>query len=188
MIKKHLLCGLIILLSIANVKASECVYQNKDLTSSLSQLDDVISVASETQVPHPTRGVPLKHVVIFQGGDIAIIEQNVCVIFNLSINMLAAEDTSEKVIVKRLSNILQVTPVFSKHFKNTNFNHDISINIKDNNFTLSQNSSFKISLTDRIPSETAITEMSLVYTPNDGDGYELYNRSIIFYLGAGMHN
>ena len=93
--------------------------------------------------------------------------------------MLAAEDTSEKVIVKRLSDILQVTPVISKYFENTNFNHDINKNIKNGDFTLTQDDAFELNL--------AITEMALIYIPNNAM-HLLYNRSIEFYLGAGMHN
>ncbi len=187
MIKTYLPFLLFILLGIANVEASQCIYQDKNLTDSLSKLDGVISVASEKQVPHPTSEVPLKHVVIFQGGDIAIIEQRNCVIFNLSINILASEDTTEEAIIKRLSNLLQVTPVISNYFENTNFNHDIAKSIKKSNSTLSQNSKFKLSLTDDIPGRNIDTEMSLVYMVNDSI-YSLYNRSITFYLGAGMHN
>jgi hypothetical protein len=187
MIKKYLACCLVILFSAANVEASQCIYQDKDLTNSLSQLDGVIGVTSEKQVPHPTSEIPLKHVVIFQGGDVAIIEQKNCVIFNLSISMLAAEDTSEKVIVKRLSDIIQVTPVISKYFENTNFNHGINKNIKNGDFTLTQDDAFELNLTGKISSETAITEMALIYIPNNAM-HLLYNRSIEFYLGAGMHN
>ncbi len=195
MIKKHLACCLITLLGIAsveanveaNVEGAPCAYQDKDLTDSLLKLDDIIGVTSEKQIPHPTSEKPLKHVVIFKGGDVAIIEQKNCVIFNLSISMLAAEDTSEKVIVKRLSDILQVTPVISKYFENTNFNHDINKNIKNGDFTLTQDDAFELNLTGKISSETAITEMALIYIPNNAM-HLLYNRSIEFYLGAGMHN
>tara|TARA_B110001454_G_scaffold218354_1_gene246076 strand:+ start:1102 stop:1665 length:564 start_codon:yes stop_codon:yes gene_type:complete len=187
MIKKYLACCLAILFSVANVEASQCIYQDKDLTDSLSKLGDVISVASEKQVPHPTSEIPLKHVVIFKGGDVAIIEQKNCVIFNLSISMLAAEDTSEKVIVKRLSDLIQVTPVISKYFENTNFNHDINKNIKNGDFTLTQDDAFELNLTGKISSEKAITEMALIYIPHNAM-HLLYNRSIEFYLGAGMHN
>jgi len=191
MIKKHLACCLITLLGIAsveaNVEGAPCAYQDKDLTDSLSKLDNVISVASEAHIPHPNSEIPLKHVVIFQGGDVAIIEQKNCVIFNLSISMLAAEDTSEKVIVKRLSDIIQVTPIISKYFENTNFNHDINKNIKNGDFTLTQDDAFELNLTGKISSETAITEMALIYIPNSAM-HLLYNRSIEFYLGAGMHN
>lgn len=187
MIKKYLACCLAILFSVANAEASQCIYQDKDLTDSLSMLDDVISVASEKQVPHPTTEKPLKHVVIFKGGDVAIIEQKNCVIFNLSINMLLSEDTSEEIIIKRLSDILKITPVVSKHFKNTNFNNDLNKNIKDGHFSLSQKSLFKLNLTDIIDSDTALTDMILIYSPDDSI-YALYSRSISFYLGAGMHN
>jgi hypothetical protein len=177
MINKHLACCLITLLGIANVEANfeanvegaPCAYQDKDLTDSLSKLDNVISVASEAHIPHPNSEIPLKHVVIFQGGDVAIIEQKNCDIFNLSINMLASEDTSEEVIVKRLSDLIQVTPVISKYF------------------SLSQKSLFKLNLTDIIDSDTALTDMILIYSPDDSI-YALYSRSISFYLGAGMHN
>jgi hypothetical protein len=187
MIKKYLACCLVILFSVANVEASQCIYQDKDLTDSLSKLDNVISVARDKQGSHPTSAVPLKHVVIFKGGDIAIIEQRNCVIFNLSINILASEDTTEEAIIKRLNNLLQVTPVISNYFENTNFNYDIAKSIKKSNSTLSQNSNFKLSLTDDIPGRNIDTEMSLVYMVNDSI-YSLYNRSITFYLGAGMHN
>ncbi|MBQ0730604.1 MAG: hypothetical protein KBT75_07880 [Oleispira antarctica] len=187
MIKRYLTCCLVILFSVANVEASQCTYQDKDLTDSLSKLDNVISVASEKQVPHPTTEKALKHVVIFKGGDVAIIEQKNCVIFNLSINMLASEDTSEEVIVKRLSDLIQVTPVISKYFENTNFNNDINTNIKKGNFNLTQNNVFELNLTDEIPGGNVETEMAFVYTPNSSM-YALYSRSIAFYLGAGMHN
>jgi hypothetical protein len=187
MIKKYLACCLVTLLSIANVEASQCIYQDKDLTDSLLKLDDVIGVTSEKQVPHPTSEIPLKHVVIFKGGDVAIIEQKNCVIFNLSISMLAAEDTSEKVIVKRLSDLIQVTPVISKYFEHTKFNHNININIKNGDFTLIQNDAFELNLTDKIPGSNVETEMALIYIPNNAM-HLLYNRSIEFYLGAGMHN
>ena len=187
MIKKYLACCLVILFSVANVEASQCIYQDKDLTDSLSKLDDVISVASEKQVSHPTTEIPLKHVVIFQGGDVAIIEQKNCVIFNLSIKMLLSEDTSEEVIVKRLNDILQVTPVISKYFENTNFNHDINTNIRKGNFNLTQSDVFELNLTDEIPGKNVETEMALEYSPNDSM-YALYSRTISFYLGAGMHN
>ena len=191
MIKKHLACCLITLLGIASVEANAegalCAYQDKDLTDSLLKLDDVIGVTSEKQVPHPTTEKPLKHVVIFQGGDVAIIEQKNCVIFNLSISMLAAEDTSEEIIVKRISDILQTAPVISKYFESTDFNKDIKANLKNDNSTLSQNDAFELNLTGKISSETAITEMALIYIPNNAM-HLLYNRSIEFYLGAGMHN
>ena len=187
MIKKYLAYCLVILFSVANVEASQCIYQDKDLTDSLLKLDDVIGVTSEKQVPHPTTEKPLKHVVIFQGGDVAIIEQKNCVIFNLSISMLAAEDTSEEIIVKRISDILQTAPVISKYFESTDFNKDIKANLKNGNSTLSQNDAFELNLTGKISSETAITEMALIYIPNNAM-HLLYNRSIEFYLGAGMHN
>jgi len=167
MIKKYLACCLVILFSAANVEASQCIYQDKDLTDSLLTLGDVIGVTSEKQVPHPTSEIPLKHVVIFQGGDVAIIEQKNCVIFNLSINMLLAEDTSEEVIVKRLSDLIQATPVISKYFENTNFNNDINTNIKSENLSLSQKVTFHLNLTDKIPGSNVETDMALVYTPDD---------------------
>jgi hypothetical protein len=195
MIKKYLACCLITLLGIANVEANfeanvegaPCAYQDKDLTDSLLKLDNVVSVASEVHIPHPNSEIPLKHVVVFQGGDVAIIEQKNCDIFNLSISMLASEDTAEEIIVKRLSDILKITPVVSKHFKNTNFNNDLNKNIKDGHFSLSQKSLFKLNLTDIIDSDTALTDMIFIYSPDDSI-YALYSRSISFYIGAGMHN
>ena len=41
-----------------------------------------------------------------------------------------SEDTSEEIIIKRLSDILKITPVVSKHFKNTNFNNDLNKKLK----------------------------------------------------------
>lgn len=191
MLKNNLVLLMLYFLTSAYVEASEpyCSYQAANLSKQLSLVENVVSVTSENIIPHPNSETPFKHVVLFEGGDLAILEQKNCLMFNLTVDMYFNGVNSTKVTLERLASLLRVVPFVAKYFEksdfvNANFQKIIFSAMKKNQYQFLKKDSFELVLSGDIYSRQLNSYTELAYKPNNYD-LTLYNQSLAFYISAG---
>lgn len=169
----------------ASAAARRCPIANQDLQAALRE-GGATGVLTATRKDPDSDEPILRHVADYGGGATVVVEQQNCMIHNLRVTLLSAEEVPADADLRRLGTVLGATPVWRRYFARIDAAGFFVREVTSDAFrgARKSGSTFSYALDDRLSaadehSEAKLSVMTTASYPAQ------YHSAISLYIGVG---
>lgn len=164
--------------------ASNCQIANPDFEKDLRNLNNINGIISKSGVDPDSDEPFTRNFVVFNSGELAIIEQKNCLIWNLTISLHSFGNLNQEKIIDMLTQLTAVTPLTKQFYAAKNIKEELLLGLKEAQVELTPQATFSKGI-DVLSPKNESSEVIIENQPINADFINLYQQTTNLYIGVG---